>query len=85
MSVLSILDWSIDPDSDVLGVKATVDNFTVNSWHWDHSDYEEEHGRAVCKTAILLAERSDWPTTEEEQIDFLNAYEPCWLLVEDEN
>ena len=83
MSVLSILDWSIDPDSDVLSVKATVDNFTVNSWHWDHSDYAEEYGRAVCKAAILLAERSDWPTTEEEQIEFLDAYEPCWLLVED--
>ena len=25
------------------------------------------------------------PSLEEEQIDFLNAYEPCWLLVEDEN
>jgi hypothetical protein len=83
MSVLSILNWSIDSDSDVLSVKATVDNFTVNSWHWDHSDYEEEHGSAVCKAAILLAERSDWPTTEEEQIEFLDAYEPCWLLVED--
>lgn len=83
MSVLSILDWSINPDSDVLGVKATVDHFTVNSWHWDHSDYAEEYGRAVCKAAILLAEPSDWPSTEEEQIDFLNAYEPYWLLVED--
>jgi hypothetical protein len=83
MSVLSILGWSIDRDSDVLGVTATVDNFTVTSWHWDHSDYEEEHGRAVCKTTILLAEPSDWPATEEEQIEFLDAYEPCWLLLED--
>ena len=85
MSVLSILDWSIDPDSDVLSIKATVDNFTVSSWHWDHSGYEEEHGRAVCRTTILLGEPNDWPATEEEQIDFLDAYEPCWLLVEDEN
>lgn len=83
MSVLSILDWSIDPDSDVLRVNATVDHFTVNSWHWDHSDYAEEYGRAVCKAAILLAERSDWPATEEGQIEFLDAYEPCWLLVGD--
>jgi hypothetical protein len=83
VSVLSILDWSIDPDSDVLSVKATVDNFTVNSWHWDHSDYEEELYPARCRTAILLAEPGDWPATEEEQIDFLDAHEPCWLLVED--
>ena len=85
MSVLSILDWSLDPDTDVLRVKATVDNFTVNSWHWDHGDYEEEHGRAVCRTVIVLGGPSDWPATEEEQIEFLDAYEPCWLLVEDEN
>jgi hypothetical protein len=83
MSVLSILDWSIDPDSDVLSVKATIDN--VSYWPLACDDYEEEYGHAVCKAAILLAERSDWPTTEEEQIDFLDAYEPCWLLVEDEN
>ena len=85
MSVLSILDWSVCPDCDVLSVKATVDNFTMNSWHWDHSDYEEEHGRAVCRTTILLTEAYEWPSTEEEQIEFLDAYEPCWLLVEDEN
>ena len=85
MSVLSILDWSVCPDCDVLSVKATVDNFTVNSWHWDHSDYEEELYPARCRTTILLTEPSDWPATEEEQIEFLDAYEPCWLLVEDAN
>lgn len=83
MSVLSILGWSIDRDSDVLSVKATVDNFTVSYWPLACDDYEEEHGRAVCKAAILLGEPYEWPSTEEEQIDFLNDYEPCWLLVED--
>jgi hypothetical protein len=83
MNVLSILGWSIDRDSDVLGVTATIDNFTVSYWPLACDDYEEEQVSAVCRTAILLAERSDWPATEEEQIEFLDAYEPCWLLVED--
>jgi hypothetical protein len=66
---------------------------------FDYSSFNEARASQLASTMTVILHRLfeqtpdglvrhcgfTGPSLEEEQIDFLNAYEPCWLLVEDEN
>lgn len=81
MTVLEILSWRIDPDSFRLHVKAAVeDAIELPRWHWD---CPPNYACGTCTASILLDDLDSWPSSEEEQLAFLEACAPDWTVEEE--
>lgn len=81
MAVLEILSWRIDPDAFTVSIKAVVEDMVeLSRWHWD---CPSEYTFGTCEGTILLSDLGDWPSSEEEQLAFVENYQPFWTLVEE--
>jgi len=79
MIVLELLSWRIDTNSCRLYLEAIVEDIELPR---RAGDYQADYGLARCSASILLGDLSNWPETEADRLDFLNAHAE-WKIIDD--
>lgn len=78
MIVLFIDHWTYDEAFRVLKVEAIVEDAAVV--RKASRDEPEELGPALC-SACMLVEPGEWPEDAQQQIEWLEARNPGWTLI----
>jgi hypothetical protein len=74
--ILSIDSWQCDADAGTVFVVAVLDDAQASA----AGPYDAPEPLAGLCTTTVLCEPEDWPASEQEQKEWLESYEPNWLL-----
>jgi hypothetical protein len=79
MNAVELLSWRIDTNAYRLYADAIVEDIELPR---RTGDCQADYGLARCSASILLGDLSDWPETEADRLDFLNAHAE-WKIIDD--